>query len=366
MKIKRILFIGPIPPEIGGNSSGGVASHNWELAQQCTKNNYEVYIYSGQLLRKNIVNNVVLVGKLPGMSGVKHIDISFKIKASMRKIILQSLLNKIEPDIIHFHSLHNGFIDAVDRRMKDKIKIVVTDHAFWNNEKNVFQIQNRFEKVDRVISITKQFKEKTRKYGLEVNDEKVQRIYHPIQSNLFKNIQVKRIQNKIFYSCYSDPIRKGLLEFIRLIQDHDLSMFEFTVTLNSSGINEFKNRFGKIPKYITLYDGLSFDDCLKEYASSKMFLMPSYSEGFAMVFREALLCGTPILGYKPNVEEIQENYSAYIGESYDIEKEPLKKMFDKIIKLMHTQINHQDIIEETKSVFSWESQFAKYHEIYNS
>jgi hypothetical protein len=92
--------------------------------------------------------------------------------------------------------------------------------------------------------------------------------------------------------------------------------------------------------------------------------MPSYSEGFAMVFREALLAGTPILGYKPNVDEIKEHYSTYIGEGYDIENESEKDLFLKIENMMNIKFDHKKIIEETKHTFGWENQFEKYNYIY--
>jgi hypothetical protein len=40
----RVLHIGCIPPEIGGPSPGGVATHVWELAKESQKRGYAVYI----------------------------------------------------------------------------------------------------------------------------------------------------------------------------------------------------------------------------------------------------------------------------------------------------------------------------------
>ena len=40
----KILYIGPIPPEVGGQSAGGIATHAWQLAVQSYKRGYEVYI----------------------------------------------------------------------------------------------------------------------------------------------------------------------------------------------------------------------------------------------------------------------------------------------------------------------------------
>ena len=44
LKKPSILYIGPIPPEVGGQSAGGVATHAWQLARQASRGGYKVYI----------------------------------------------------------------------------------------------------------------------------------------------------------------------------------------------------------------------------------------------------------------------------------------------------------------------------------
>lgn len=40
----KILCIRPIPPEVRGQSAGGIATHAWQLATHAPKRGHEVYI----------------------------------------------------------------------------------------------------------------------------------------------------------------------------------------------------------------------------------------------------------------------------------------------------------------------------------
>ena len=46
----KILQVGPIPPEIGGKTVGGVATHVWDLSRHLAKRGHEVAVLADNFL----------------------------------------------------------------------------------------------------------------------------------------------------------------------------------------------------------------------------------------------------------------------------------------------------------------------------
>ena len=57
----NILFIGPIPPSVGGSKAGGVATHLWELAKACNRNGYNVFIFTTSNKGNSIISGINII-----------------------------------------------------------------------------------------------------------------------------------------------------------------------------------------------------------------------------------------------------------------------------------------------------------------
>ena len=150
----RILYIGMVPPEVGGQEAGGIATHAWQLAIQARKRGYEVYMLANTTssFNKNGVNVIASpqrnkLSKIfhaikiwPFIDKSKFNDINFlsfkkKISVLYDACLLQKILNAVKPDLIHIHSLHN--IQSLTLRLlQNSIPLVITDHGFWQGFRN--------------------------------------------------------------------------------------------------------------------------------------------------------------------------------------------------------------------------------------
>jgi glycosyltransferase involved in cell wall biosynthesis len=74
--------------------------------------------------------------------------------------------------------------------------------------------------------------------------------------------------------------------------------------------------------------------------SAAVLCVPSRSEGFANVYLEAAACGTPIVGYGPNVDEL----SSTIGMSIGIGTSPEagSKEVRKALEMRHSILSQFD------------------------
>lgn len=76
--------------------------------------------------------------------------------------------------------------------------------------------------------------------------------------------------------------------------------------------------------------------------SSQMLCVPSISEGLANVYWEALACGTPIVGFAPNVFELTRVLGMPVGEPVSGDAD-LAAVIDAIARVQGTSWNHEEL-----------------------
>jgi len=150
----RILYIGPIPPEVGGRFYGGVATHLWELATQASIRGYDVYVLAddavfspSKLVVRNINNvKIIIPPSRPAKvlravrfwSTSKRLELNTKLlnfldlKGKLFILYLADVLREImdltKPDLIHVHSLLHPSNLAL-RIIDPPVPIIITDHG---------------------------------------------------------------------------------------------------------------------------------------------------------------------------------------------------------------------------------------------
>ena len=106
----------------------------------------------------------------------------------------------------------------------------------------------------------------------------------------------------------------------------------------------------------------------KRLMEAEMLVVPSFREGFAVAYMEALCCGTPIIGYPPNVREHEENLSCEVGRSFDAATQSPEDLARLIRELAEGPLMASErrslIAERAQQAYSEESVFSKYLEMY--
>lgn len=105
-------------------------------------------------------------------------------------------------------------------------------------------------------------------------------------------------------------------------------------------VNAIKQRFAKNIKYLGIVENRRIFSIMK---SSKMLVLPSYSEGFPMVILEAMACGLPVVttrvGALPDI--VHDGINGYLIEPGDT-----KNLRERVISLLQNEQLCKKIGEE--------------------
>ena len=102
------------------------------------------------------------------------------------------------------------------------------------------------------------------------------------------------------------------------------------------------------------------------FAEAGVFVLPSRSESFGLVFVEALSAGTPVVGFAPAVEEIRAAVGEEAGEPFDASVESVDALAAKIISVANGPPDRAALSGRARAVFSWDSAFPRFERFYKT
>lgn len=394
----KILYIGPIPPEVGGRTHGGIATHAWELAIQAHKRGYDVYILANAT--SSFVKDGVKVISPPlknklsrAFYGVKFwlmLDksrinflnfLGFREKLGVfyrvfyRAYCLRQVLESVKPDLIHVHSLHNWYNLSL-KILRVPISVVISDHgAFWGiiEEEDLARVSAALSIASRVICVSQQVKKRLEQLGLNYRT-KPAIIHNPISIDKlpFFNREELRKQwsdekKTVFFSGVYEPIRrKGLDVLLRAfsVDDYLKDNCRLIILTRGEGVRYAEESISQ-----NEIDGLvlslrPWDEIVKYYNVADVFVMPSKFEPFGLVYIEALLAGTPVVGCSGILREIEGLLGIYIGEKFDASHEGEKELAQKIIKVLNTDFDREILRTKMVENLSWDAKFNEFDAVY--
>ena len=390
----RILYIGCIPPEVGGPSPGGVATHLWELAQESRKRGYNVSVVgnakktiekSGIEIFAPMQNKLIKVIKtakvLPMLKKQRFPFFGFlsyreKISVLYWAYFLHTIIERIKPDVIHVHELFNKSILSL-KLIQNTIPIVITGHGFWQglkNDKSMAMVKYALDYADCVICVSEFEKEQFRHFNLN-HKKKLKVIHYPINPDKVPLLVTQEIKQElalgdkkvIFFSGVSEPVkRKGLDILLKTMTINPYLREKCKVIIIANGEGtEYAQKFVKQ----NVIDGLilgpqPWAKIVKFYNAADVFVMPSRSEGFATVYIEALLAGIPIIGLYWNISELEKSLGIYVGEKFNADKENEKALAEKIVKVLNTNIDRELLRRKAIEKLSWDTKFSEFDSVY--
>ncbi|MFF2588520.1 glycosyltransferase family 4 protein [Peribacillus butanolivorans] len=386
--MKSILYITILPKEYGGKTNGGIATHSVQLILKA-KNEYRVGLYSDikeikeldEVILYTEDNRLIkIIKSLYAYITIEKEKINkirfLKFKDRLRVLYHYCNLKSIVPfyNVVHIHSLHNDCVTALSL-LNNKPRIVVTDHGFWqgNVQKDIEKVRYNSFTADKVIYISDYAKLKYKEYKL--NTVNLTKIYNPFsekkiitrdQNEIKKNLNIDKNKKVIFFSGVSDPVkRKGLDILLESISSDDY-LRENTILIiiaNEEGLN-YAEKYSNVKNIIALKP-MPYEDIINYYNISDIFVLPSRSESFGLVYIESLSYGTPVIGFDKVIQEFQNLYShLYIGESFNPLEENYTELASKIKMVLSKEVNPAALIEKTNELFSWENLFYKFQNVY--
>ncbi|MBA7510558.1 Glycogen synthase [subsurface metagenome] len=402
----KVLYIGPIPPEIGGKESGGIATFCWELATTACNNGYNVYILTD--VSASFEKDGIKVIKWPPRNKLEKIfyaiilyiinrekvkELNFlsgkrKLKILYKSHLLKKILKSIRPDFIHILYILDDTIFSMSI-LKEHPPIIASEYGtallyeqeifklygFKKRDSFYKKIIKALEKIDYVISCS-QFSKLAllREFNLPPNI-KVRAILNPINPNKIQLLNKNRTKNVLglgdkkivtFCGVHFTIKRKGLDILLKAfaIDSYLLENCKLIIITN-------KNAKRLIQAFIEKnnIDGLvlSFQPSEKlaeYYNATDVFVMPSRQEGIGLTYYEALLAGVPIIGFFRSVLELEQVLGIYIGEKFNANEENEKDLAEKIIKVLNMEIDGKLLRKKVIENLSWDVKFKEYDLVY--
>lgn len=397
MKILQINTVSSI------RSTGRVAFQLHEFLKEKGINSYFAYSFGPQIEQSiKIGNNVekkieALFSRITGLQG-------YTCFWGTNQLI--DFIKKIKPDVIHFHNIHSNFLNynkLFKYIIKNNIPIVITLHDCWfytgkcthYTVEKCYKWQQEcyncpklrddipswfFDKTKKMFNDKKQLLNSIKKLAVVgpsdwvvdeakksfLNNAKImQRIYNPINTNIFKPVNPQKIkeslkiENKFVILGVASQFteRNGLYKFIelgKLIDDN----YKIILIGNISGriklshniihVNEIHN-VNEMPYY---------------YSMADVYINFAIENTFGYTTIESLACGTPVIVYSStsNDELVQPDMGYKINVQDNI-----NEIFNCIIKIQSKSKNCYSLkaIEYVKNNFEAETIFNQYLELYN-
>jgi len=390
----RVLHIGCIPPEIGGPSPGGVATHVWELAKESQKRGYAVYIVGNglnsvekdgikifSLQRNKLIKGIQACTNLPMLNNhnvhfFDFLDYKTNLSALFWAGYLRNILKGVKPDVIHIHDLFHKSVLGLEF-IGNRIPLVITGHGFWQGLKDdasIAMAKFALDYADHVICVS-QFEKEQFKHYFPSHEKKLRVIHNPISPDKIPFLESEEIRSNlglaykkvIFFSGVIEPVkRKGLDILLKAIaNDGYLRQNIKLVVITNRETLDYAQKFAKQERIDALIlVSQPWDRIVQFYNAADVFVMPSRSEGFSMVYEESLLAGTPIVGFYRNLNELEDLLGVYIGEKFNSESEDEGDLARKIRTVLETDFDRQLLRKTVIENLSWSAKFAQFDDIY--
>ena len=389
---ERILHIGPIPPEIGGVAAGGIATHLWDLAVQSRQRGYEIAIFAGtdhSFIRENVtiigiprLNKVLKIGRALGFrlkarrSSLKFLTPGEQMRVSYLASLLRQIIIEEKPDLIHLHSLLNPAGLALGC-LELAVPLVVTNYELWFDGPPArdMAIANRIAgRASYLIHISEYTENRARLLGLRYRGRE-EVVYMPIREDRVPLLDRAKVQEELglgekrvvfFYGTYQPVKKKGLDMLLgAFAANTDLrDRCRLVIRTSAEGAQYARARFKRQGIDGRIVSRISWDEMVRYYNAADLFVMPSRSEGFGIAYIEALLAGTPVVGFHRTLGELEKIVGTYIGERFDAENEDAQSLARKMLKVLGTDFDRGGLRNSVLGSLQWENRFGEYENVY--
>lgn len=322
----RILMIGQLPKEAGGNYTTGAANVVYELSKQHI-DGLEVYMVATNASDKNIQKICAFthqyIGYRKDIIGIlkdlvshpirtirewKHytnFDHENPLRYAFYKTNIRRAISIVQPDIIHVHSISN--VSPTRFAMERKqIPLLLTCHGIFyrgdtEDVKGREVYQGNLPLCDYYTGLTEESRHEftdilgvpPEKYTIIPNGVDTKKFYYSEEwrTRIRKEMDIKD-STKVFITVASLQERKGQLSFIKILEHLD---FDYQYWLVGSGPDKEAIESYVAERYldekIKVLGYRNRDELYKYYSAADIYAHPSWKEGQALCEIEAYACG---------------------------------------------------------------------------
>lgn len=349
-----------------------------------------VYLFGNRLAE----DSHLLLSRLTGLNGYFSF---FSTKALIRR------LQRINPDIVHLHNLHNSYINLpllFEYLKKNNIRVVWTLHDCWaftghcphftmvkckKWKTGCIHCPSYRDYPESFVDSTRLMWKMKKKWFCGVKDLTVVtpsqwlgnlvkesflnaypvrvinngidlEVFCPRPSDFRKNHAIAEHKNMILGVAFEWGIRKGIDVFIELAKRLNKDYQIVLVGVDEKTAKELPSNI------ITIHKTQDQFELAKIYTAADLFVNPTREENYPTVNMEALACGTPVLTFKTGGSpEIIDETCGDVVESDDIDQ-----LENEIIQICRLHpFTPQNCVEKARS-FNKTEKFEEYIKLYET
>jgi len=294
------------------------------------------------------------------------------------KRLVDKIYHEFPFDLIHAHVvLPNGYAAMLVNKRYNK-SLVVTIHGqdlqvtFYKNIKCERALARVFKKSDKIITVSTKLKNMAREnFGFS---EKIIMLNNGVntkklvvgKSNLASNYVDYKIILSVSNLIASKGVDLNLKAISRLVKKH--SNLKYVVIGDGPEINNLK----KLTFQLNLENNVEFlggsphDKVMDYMAIANVFSLPSWREGFGIVYLEAMAHGKPVIGcIGEGIEDIIENGTTGLL----VKAKDLDSLFEAIDFLLSNPEECKTMGERARELvlknYTWQKNAEKILEIYH-
>lgn len=390
---KRILLVGPVPPELGSYNPGGVARHVWDLAKALHAQGHKVEILAmGRYFRPTRKVEGIEIHGL-NLWLLYHV---LGAIAPLYRFILQSddiwtwrdylhLIYSIcrlrtvldgSYDVIHAHGYRQK-IPVACSILNAEATVVLTVHSYHSIQFSSTNRQEEIEKCSRInknadalVHVSYADRKKGQEFG--VNWCCIDAVVHNAVEVDQSNLDADKREGVCFVGSVS--YRKGvdiLAEAWRSCSDVGSLRI-----VGDGPETRLLRRLAGQSTCVELMGYLSRKKALTQMRRASVLVVPSRSESFGLVYLEALLVGTPVIGYHRTLKEfisvlpLTEEELGYIYP-FNASRESACQLAKVIKQAVEARKNDADgriarsIAKKVRRHFSWDRIIPELESVYN-
>jgi glycosyltransferase involved in cell wall biosynthesis len=310
---------------------------------------------------------------------LEHISKNIEVKAVQPKTKNKYLSHLWNHFVLPFNSGNILFCPAniAPFFIPNSKKLIITIHDIaFITQPNSFSLFFRFyyrfiipiniKRANKIITVSNYSKYEIEKYYPN-SENKIEVIYNGYNTK-YKVIKNSIKKNQILY-VGSMNIRKnfiGILKAYELLNDTKYKLIivgNFSSNFNLDTKTNIMLNMAKQNPNIEFRNGITDDELVQIYNESKLFIFPSFYEGFGLPVPEAMACGTPVIcSDTTSLPEVGGDAVVYCNPNN------IEDIKEKIMIVLNDEKLQKQMIQKgliRAKEFTWEKSAKEHIKVFN-
>jgi glycosyltransferase involved in cell wall biosynthesis len=242
---------------------------------------------------------------------------------------LRIAVDRFQPDILHCHQTESDIPILLPLTGK-KPPAILTHHSG--------RIGRDLDAYDRIIFLSRSMQEEVcRQSGYP--EERTRILYYPIADEFLSGAVVPAPERDGLVSVGNLKDAKGIDLLLEVYRRNE-RLRKHPLHLCGSGPDEekYKALAAKDNLPAVFHGRLTAPEVKAIVSKARLLVNPSRMEGFSVALLEALACGTPVVGWAPQVKELEEWWHRPVGFAFDARSQSAEELEAVLLRTLENPV----------------------------